>query len=148
MEKRTKVNISSVAWASALLLSALFAYAGWAKVFDPMGFKVSIEAYKLPLAAPLVWFGAYFLPWVELFSAFGLWLRPLRTAAASLMVGMMALFTLAIAQAWARGLNFSCGCFGEALKSTENPALLFVRDVGLLYLACYLLVSFLKKDQT
>ena len=55
---------------------------------------------------------AYGLPFLEagigLYLALGLFIRPV----ALLACGLMIVFIAAQAQAWARGLSLSCGCFG------------------------------------
>jgi hypothetical protein len=54
-----------------------------------------------------------------------------------LLCGMMAVFTLAVAAAVYRGLDFECGCFGTADASSiglaklgQNLALLVVAAIG------------------
>lgn len=89
--------------------------AGAAKVGDLEHFKTQVHAYDLlpgGLEAPF----AYALPFVEivvgLYLLVGLFIRP----AAAVSVVLMALFVVAMAQAWARGLSLDCGCFGNAAR--------------------------------
>jgi hypothetical protein len=54
----------------------------------------------------------------------------------------MVLFIIAIAQAWARGLNIDCGCFGGggAVEPGQTKYLQeILRDTGLAFLAAYLI---------
>ena len=54
----------------------------------------------------------------------------------------MFVFIIAIAQAWARGLNIDCGCFGGggAVAPGETKYLQeILRDIGLVFLAAYLI---------
>jgi hypothetical protein len=53
----------------------------------------------------------------------------------------MFIFIIAIAQAWARGLNIDCGCFGGGgTVAAEDTRYLqeILRDLGLVFLAAYL----------
>ncbi len=54
----------------------------------------------------------------------------------------MFIFIIAIAQAWARGLNIDCGCFGGggAVEPGQTKYLQeILRDLGLVFLAAYLI---------
>ena len=56
--------------------------------------------------------------------------------------GLMVLFIIAIAQAWARGLSIDCGCFGGG--GTVDPSQTryleeILRDIGLAFCGFYLL---------
>jgi hypothetical protein len=69
------------------------------------------------------------------------WLR----AALSWCLLLFAIFAVATGQAWARGLDISCGCFNlqvvglEALaKFVETPAFAFVRAVVCLVVTFWL----------
>jgi putative oxidoreductase len=50
--------------------------------------------------------------------------------ALALLFGLCGLFSLALASAWWRGLDITCGCFGHADKSTALP-LALARSVTL-----------------
>jgi hypothetical protein len=54
----------------------------------------------------------------------------------------MIVFIIAIAQAWARGLNIDCGCFGGggAVEPGQTKYLQeILRDIVLVFLAAYLI---------
>jgi hypothetical protein len=54
----------------------------------------------------------------------------------------MVIFIIAISQAWARGLNIDCGCFGGggAVEPGQTKYLQeILRDLGLAFLAGYLI---------
>ena len=59
--------------------------------------------------------------------------RPYRRTAAWVLFGLSVMFILALGQAWGRGLDISCGCFGKAEVAANYPWLLS-RD-GLLAMA-------------
>ena len=128
---------SFIALAGRLYLGSLFLLACWHKILDPYAFAVDIATYQmLPLA--LVNPVAIVLPWVELLSG-GMLVLGLRTRAASLLVAaMLAMFTVAISVAVARGLDLSCGCFASQ-GAAEDPISwrTIVRDAAWLLLAIY-----------
>ncbi len=128
---------SVIALAARLYLGSLFLLACGHKIADPHAFAVDIATYQmLPLALvnPL----AIVLPWVELLAG-GLLVLGLRTRAASLLaVAMLAMFTVAISLAVARGLDLACGCFASQ-GAAEDPISwqTIVRDAAWLLLALY-----------
>jgi putative oxidoreductase len=126
-----------IALAARLYLGGLFLLACWHKILDPHAFAVDIATYQmLPLALvnPL----AIVLPWVELVTG-GMLVLGLRTRAASLLTAaMLAMFTVAIAFALAKGLDLACGCFASQ-GAAEDPISwrTIVRDLAWLLLAVY-----------
>ncbi len=126
---------------SRVIVSLTFLVAAILKLADPAGMFFSILSYKL-VGGHLALAGAYLFPAMELWAALGLWWRPTRVASATLIAGMLILFIAVIISAWARGLDFACGCFGTG--SHDDPALLLLRDVALLVLTLDLLRRDLK----
>jgi uncharacterized membrane protein YphA (DoxX/SURF4 family) len=129
---------SVFALAARLYLGAIFLLACWHKILHPATFALDIATYQiLPLG--LVNLQAIVLPWVELAAGVML-LVGFRTRAAALLVaGMMAMFTVAIAIAVAKGLDMSCGCFASQ-GSVEDPISwrTILRDASWLLLALYI----------
>lgn len=121
-------------WLPRLLAAGVFLWAGTAKALDPAAFLAAIETYRL-LPGALARIAAVWLPWVELCAAIGLFLPTYRHTAAWLLLAMMATFTLALALAWARGLDITCGCFGRS-ETVSGAAYLryLARDAALLAL--------------
>jgi len=119
-------------------LGGLFLYAGLMKLRDPSAFATEIANYRLlsDAASPL----AATLPAVEVVLGLALLAAPTpwRRAAALATAGLMAVFTVAVAQVLARGINVDCGCFGG--DSGPVTALTVVRDVALLLGALALVV--------
>jgi uncharacterized membrane protein YphA (DoxX/SURF4 family) len=129
-----------IRYAFAFLLGALFVYAGITKVLDPVRFFTDIQNYGIiPWRAVTVAF-AFYLPWLEIISGMAVVVRPLRAGALAIMVVMLLIFTVALGQAWARGLDISCGCFGG---TSDHPHYLLWlgRDLGLLIAALMLAIS-------
>ena len=82
------------------------------------------------------------LPFVEVAIGALLILGSLTRFMAALGGFTMVIFIIAIAQAWARGLNIDCGCFGGGgtVAPGETKYLQeILRDLGLVFLALYLI---------
>ncbi|MGY1618899.1 MauE/DoxX family redox-associated membrane protein [Geodermatophilus sp. SYSU D00691] len=126
-----------LATAARLVLGGLLLVAGVLKLPDPAAAVRAVRAYRL-LPEALVGPVAFGLPVLEI--AVGLALLAgvfVRTAALSAAV-LLAVFTAAVASAWARGLRIDCGCFGGggevAAVDTAYPAEA-LRDTALLLVA-------------
>jgi putative oxidoreductase len=128
-----------LAFAARLYLGLIFVTASWHKLMEPGSFALDIATYQiLPLA--LVNPMAIILPWVEIVSGLMLIVGFRTRAAASLIAGMMLMFTVAIAIAVGKGLDMSCGCFASQ-GAAEDPISwgTIARDTGWLLLGVYVL---------
>jgi uncharacterized membrane protein YphA (DoxX/SURF4 family) len=128
------------ALAARLYLGAIFLLACWHKILEPAAFALDIATYQiLPLG--LVNLLAIVLPWAELAAGLMLLFGFRTRAAALLMAGMMAMFTVAIATAVAKGLDMSCGCFASQ-GASEDPISwrTILRDASWLLLAVYVFI--------
>lgn len=107
-----------------LVLTAVFLWAGVSKLRGPNLFATDIAAFRLlpadDVAPGLALAVAYYLPWLEILCAAGLWLPRWRTAALGVGTALLVGFTLALGSAWARGIALNCGCFGGG-ESTNLP---------------------------
>jgi uncharacterized membrane protein YphA (DoxX/SURF4 family) len=114
----------------ALALALIFGASGILKLRDLEMFEGSLANYQLAppwLEKPL----AYLLPIIECISAIGLLTRPTRTPAAWMLLGLLVIFTCAVAINLARGRsNIDCGCFGPALRQ-ELSGWMLVRNLAL-----------------
>lgn len=132
------------------LLGLLMLWAAVSKLANPTEFLGSIYAYDLPLPRSLLQTAAVVLPWVELLCGLlllaGFWSQ----TALLTVTGLLVLFVFATGQAWARGLDISCGCFNlkifgltESLpglvRFLESVAFAFFRNLLLACLAGFLL---------
>jgi uncharacterized membrane protein YphA (DoxX/SURF4 family) len=115
--------------ACRVVIGLVLLAAALAKIGDPAALATQIRYYHLFPIGPenLI---AISLPWIELLAGLALIAGFSARAGAWLAAAMMVVFTLAVAQAMARGLNFECGCFGTAdatrigiRKLIENLAL-------------------------
>ena len=79
----------------------------------PAEFASDIDNFKVlpwPVSVAL----AFYLPWLEILCALGLVFRLSYRGALSILIALIAVFTLAIIAAKVRGLDITCGCFGHA----------------------------------
>lgn len=121
-------------------LGALFIYSAFAKISDPDEFAYSVSRYEM---LPDFTIGLFSLtmPMLELLAGLAMlftkWLRE----SALLVSGMLAMFIVALAQALARGLDISCGCFGVPSVGGQKEILMaLVRDVVLIVPAAWLML--------
>ena len=120
-------------------LGTLFVYSALAKISDPDEFAYSVSRYDL-LPGFVVGIFALTMPMLELLAGLSMlftkWLRE----SALLVAVMMAMFIVALAQALARGLEISCGCFGVPNVGGRKEILMaLVRDVVLIIPAVWLM---------
>lgn len=94
----------------AVLSLALLA-AGTQKLFDPALFAQQVHDFRLTpwwmSAAIATW-----LPWLEILTALGVWIKRVAGGAWLLYLTMLLGFIAALTTALARGLDVDCGCFG------------------------------------
>jgi putative oxidoreductase len=123
-------------------LGALLLAAALAKIGDATGLALQVHNYRLApgWSENLV---AILLPWVELCTGLALVLGIRARAGAVIGLSLMVAFTIAVGSAWARGLDFECGCFGKA-SASHVGAEKFVENLGLTALAT--LASLRRRD--
>ncbi len=130
-----------VSLAARLVLAAVLAASGWPKLTDPDGTLRSVRAFRLVPEAFVPAFG-YALPAVELALALLLLAGLVTRVAAFVTAGLLVMFVVGIAAAWARGLSIDCGCFGATGTTVADPVRGYVldllRDAALLTLAGWL----------
>lgn len=112
---RKRSPSAAVRWAKILLslgLAAVFLASGGAKILDPAAFQKEILQFQSVSIKPAGLLALY-LPWLELFCGVALLTR-FRLGATCILAGLMVIFIGAVALAWTRGLDVTCGCFGSA----------------------------------
>jgi uncharacterized membrane protein YphA (DoxX/SURF4 family) len=119
-------------------IGLVFGLAALGKLGDLRAFAEQVHNFRIvPIATEnLV---ALSLPWVELVASLGLVLGIRARPAAVLVTALLAAFTVAVALAVARGLDFECGCFGTGdgsrvglAKIAQNLALLAMAAISTL----------------
>jgi uncharacterized membrane protein YphA (DoxX/SURF4 family) len=103
--------VESVVLVLRLLLAAVFAVAGVAKLRDPAGSRKALQDFGAParLAGP----GGFLLPLLEIAVAVALLFPPSARWGALAAVVLLAAFVVAIANALAHGRAPDCHCFGQ-----------------------------------
>lgn len=114
-----------------LAVGAVFVYSGAAKLRDPAAFAGSVASFRLLPPGWVPVFAAS-LPFYEAIA--GLWLAIgwRRRAPALALALLCAALLAALVQAWVRGLNPSCGCFGPGSGGAMPLWAEVVRDAALL----------------
>jgi uncharacterized membrane protein YphA (DoxX/SURF4 family) len=127
--------------AARLILGGVLFAAGYLKVGTPDKSQMAVRAYEM-LPISVANFLGLILPPVEIVIGALLIVGALTRVMAALGGFTRFVFIIAIAQAWARGLNIDCGCFGGggAVAPGETKYLQeILRDIGLVFLAGYLI---------
>ena len=120
-------------------LGGLFIYSAWAKIDDPGLFADSVSRYEV-LPECMLGIFSLTMPMLELVAGAALVFTKWMRESALLISGMLALFIVALAQALARGLEISCGCFGvPSVGGRQEIVLALVRDVVLIVPAIWLM---------
>lgn len=115
-------------------LGGVFVYAGVLKLADPLAFADSVASFQL-LPAVLVSPVALVLPVGEILLGLALSAGVRRRVCAAVIGVLCAVFALALTQAWARGLQVDCGCFGAGAPSVAKTVGALVRDLVLAFVA-------------
>ena len=134
---------SKVVFMLRCLLGAIFIWAGLVKVGGPMDFLVSIYGYDLGLPETLVRITVVVLPWIEILSGIAIVTGIWQQAGLILSALMLAAFLAFTGQAWLRGLDISCGCFGSLLEEESilgSVQFAFLRNLVLMAITGALLV--------
>ena len=124
-----------------LTLGGVLFVAGYLKIDKLEVSQMAVRSYEL-LPIPIANFLGQTLPFFEVVIGLLLILGAATRAVAALGGFTMFMFIIAIRQAWARGLNIDCGCFGGGgtVAPGETRYLQeILRDAGLVAMALFLL---------
>ena len=113
-------------------LAAIFLAAAVPKIIDPSGFAADISRYDM---VPDIFVNpmAIMLPWIEAVAGLAL-LSGFAAEGSLLLVNLLiVVFMVGLGQAWVRGLDIDCGCFGHS-EAKGEIGLAFLRDIGFLAL--------------
>lgn len=109
-------------------LGAVFIVASLDKIQNPEAFATTIANYRV-LPYRFINGIAIVLPWLEVitgtFLVLGVWTR----ACTIIVCGLLTVFSVAITQALARGLDISCGCFATNPDSERMSLWTLIWDV-------------------
>lgn len=132
------------------LIGALMLWAAVSKLANLTEFLGSIYAYQMPLPRAWLQTAAVVLPWLELLCGLLLLANVWTETALVTVTLLLAFFVVATGQAWARGLDISCGCFNLKIfglhqsapglvKFLESVAFAFFRNLVLTAFTAWLL---------
>jgi uncharacterized membrane protein YphA (DoxX/SURF4 family) len=127
--------------ACRLTLGGVLFAAGYLKVGKTEISQMAVRSYEL-LPIPVANFLGLTLPFFEVVIGLLLVVGAATRVVAVLGGFTMFIFIIAIAQAWARGLNIDCGCFGGggAVDPGQTRYLQeILRDAGLVAMALFLI---------
>lgn len=130
-----------IGFISRLILGGVLFAAGYLKVGSPDKSQMAVRAYEL-LPISIANFLGLVLPFFEIAIGLLLILGAGTRIAAALGGFTMIIFIIAIGQAWARGLNIDCGCFGGGGSVAPGQTRYLqeiLRDAGLVALALFLI---------
>ena len=132
------INRRNIFFLVRIILGIVFLISSYSKLKDPIGFVQAIENYKI-FGALLSRWGAIFIPALEFILAIllitGRWMKETFIITAALFT----IFDVMIIQAYLRGLDISCGCFGSShspidiWKFVENGMFTALAITGLIY---------------
>lgn len=123
-----------------LVVGGIFIYASLDKITTPAQFARIVYNYHL-LPSSLINIFALVLPWVELICGIFL-IVGFKQKGSILILNLLVLtFIVALTINLFRGVNIECGCFTVSSKAKSSIIDFLLRDIGLLALTLYLLVS-------
>jgi putative oxidoreductase len=132
---RTMILHPTARRAAQIVAGLIFLAAALPKIADLSSFAGSVHNFHLEAVIPMAATNllAMTIPWIELIAGLALVSGVRPRAGAIVYTVLLAVFTLGVAQAMARGLSFDCGCFGKtgsatigAKKLVENVAMMAV----------------------
>jgi len=102
--------------AAQLVAGLIFLASALAKIADLNAFAGNIHNFHLSPVIPMAATNllAMTIPWVELVAGLALVAGVRPRAGAVVYTVLLAVFTIGVIAAMARGLSFECGCFGKA----------------------------------
>lgn len=105
--------------AARVVVAAVFVAAAVPKLLEPGTFAIAIDNYRL-LPAGAVGPTAVLVPVLELAVAAALVVGAGARGAGVVGAALLAVFTVGIVQALARGIDIECGCFGSATRAQAD----------------------------
>ncbi len=117
-----------------ILTAGLFCYAGFLKLMEPDVFLSDLESYRM-LPYSIAWVIAFYLPPFEIICGLALFFPAYVKPSALLLLILTFVFILVLGIAWMRGLDISCGCFGDRSGKVNYPWLIF-RDIFIFIVLC------------
>lgn len=126
-----------------IIVGAVFVYASYNKLFDQVAFAKSVYGYKF-LPDFLINLTAIIVPPLEFIAGLFLMFGLFRKGSSAVIIVLLSVFLVALVQAYARGLDIDCGCFGStaADKTTSTDILIRIFQDILLLLGAIIIFKF------
>lgn len=135
-QPRSSLLASVLRW----VLGGVLVWAAVSKLANLQDFYGALIAYKLPLPDALLRAVAMSLPWLEMLCGLMLVTKVRIEAALGWSVILFFVFAVATAQAWARGLDISCGCLDLQLLGISSTSKIF-ESVGFAFVRAAFLAA-------
>lgn len=123
-----------------LVLGGLLLYASTGKLVHAEEFSTAIANYRM-LPSSLIFVGSLVFPWLEFVLGVllitGFW----RSTVTLLTACLFLVFTLGVAQALARGIDISCGCFSLSGTGEKIGSLTLLRNLSLFAMSLWIMSS-------
>ena len=130
------------------LVGGIFVYAGCEKLIHPTRFAEAIAEYQILTSPLFIRLASFALPSVEILCGVGLFYRGTASISAAGIAGLLLMFIAAIIFAAIRGLEITCGCFGESALEGNAGFLRLMEDVVLLAITLFLYFAPAEKTGT
>ena len=112
--------VSWIVVVARMTIAGTFFWASFGKMNDLDLFAQTIDNYHV-LPNGLSGYLALFIPTAEIVTAIALLVGFGSRGGALVATLMLSVFTFGIAQAWSRGIDISCGCFGSETSAEIGP---------------------------
>jgi putative oxidoreductase len=119
------------------LFGIVFVWSGYVKAKSPVLFLLDVRSFDL-LGDPYAAWLALGLPWLEIIAGLAVITGLYRAGGLLMLNGLLVVFLIAILQAWVRGIDLKCGCFGSS-DTSANYVELLLRDIVLLLVGGWLM---------
>lgn len=114
MENKTAVKQAAsfaLELGARIILGGYFIFYALPKLKDPRLFALNIGDYQL-VSDPIPTMMSVGLPWLELLVGVAVIVRRLYVGSLTVLVGMLAMFIVALISVLARNMDIECGCGG------------------------------------
>ena len=141
-------RLQLLVFALRFLVGGIFVYAGCEKLIHPARFAEAIAEYQILTSPSFIRLTSFALPSVEILCGVGLFYRGTASISAAGIAGLLLIFIAAIIFAAVRGLEITCGCFGESALEGNAGFLRLMEDVVLLAITLFLYFAPAEKTET
>lgn len=133
------VNNKYIQIIARLVLGVLFLLVGFGKIDHAVSFANEIGNYDM-LPDLYVNISAIVLPWIEVILGLMLIVGYKIKTSALLTGGLLVVFVVAVASAFARGLNIDCGCYSQYVSQKVGWSKIIENSI-LTILAFFIFIS-------